>query len=242
MQMNQLADLPGRTAERGQTSGTALETLRDLIVHGELAPGSRLNERLLCERLGVSRTPLREAFKALASEGLVELHPNRGAAVAPVTVARVREIFQVMGALESLAGQLACTAVTEADIAELRALHWQMVAQHQRGDLTGYFRTNQDVHLRIVDLGGNAALSATYRQLNAHVRRARHMANLSAERWEQAVDEHERMMEALAARDASRLQALLAEHLGNKGLSVIATLQAASGIPVSPPPRQGDPL
>ena len=78
------------------------ERLRDMIVQGELAPGVDLNERVLCEQLGISRTPLREALKALASEGLVELAANRGARVAPVTMEKVREVFRVMGALEAL--------------------------------------------------------------------------------------------------------------------------------------------
>lgn len=205
-----------------------LERLRDLIVRGELAPGTRLNERLLCERLGTSRTPLREALKGLASEGLVELQPNRGARVTPLTVDRVREIFQVMGALEALAGELACANATDADIAEIRALHYQMVAHHARGELAEYFRFNQAIHLRIVEAGGNATLLQGYRQLNAHVRRARYMANLARDRWDKAVQEHEDMLAALVARDAPRLQAQLRDHLGNKMLSVLAALDAAS--------------
>jgi DNA-binding GntR family transcriptional regulator len=220
-----------------------LERLRDLIVRGELAPGARLNERLLCERLGTSRTPLREALKALASEGLVELQPNRGARVTPLTVDRVREIFQVMGALEALAGELACANASDADIAEIRALHYQMVAHHARGELAEYFRFNQAIHLRIVEAGGNGTLLQSYRQLNAHVRRARYMANLARDRWDKAVQEHEDMLAALVARDAPRLQAQLRDHLGNKMLSVLAALDAraapaaagtASGFPTTP--------
>lgn len=211
-------------------SESVLEALRDLIVQGELPPGQRLNERLLVERLRVSRTPLREAFKSLAAEGLVELSPNRGATVTPVTVAKVRETFQVMGVLEGLAGELACANASDADIAEIRALHYQMVAHHARGELAEYFRYNQRIHLRIVESAGNAALNATYRQLNAHVRRARYMANLSAERWNRAMAEHEDILAALVARDAPRLKALLADHLGNKMLSVIASLEELPSI------------
>lgn len=205
---------------------SAADALRDLIVHGDLSPGLRLNERMLCERLAISRTPLREALKALASEGLVELQPNRGAIVTPLTVPKVREIFQVMGALEALAGQLACAHASDADIAEIRALHYQMVAHHARGELAEYFRYNQAIHLRIVEAGGNATLAQSYRQFNAHVRRARYMANLAQDRWDKAVAEHEDMLAALVARDAPRLQAQLRDHLGNKMLSVLAALEA----------------
>ena len=209
-------------------AASSLDRLRDLIVQGEIAPGSRLNERLLCERLRISRTPLREALKSLAGEGLVELRPNRGAWVTPLTVDRVRATFAVLGALEALAGELACANASEADVAEIRALHYQMVAHYKRGELAEYFRFNQAIHLRLVEAGGNAVLAQTYRQLNAHVRRARYMANLAEDRWAKAVAEHEAMIDALVARDASRLKALLSDHLGAKMLAVLAALAAGT--------------
>src|SRR5262245_65605730 len=100
----------------------AADRLRDLIVQGRLAPGSRLNERLLTAQLGVSRTPLREAFKVLATEGLVELLPNRGAVVSQMDPAKLSEALAVMGALEALAGELACASATDAKINEHRAV------------------------------------------------------------------------------------------------------------------------
>ena len=112
---------------------TVIDQLRDLIVQGELAPETKLNERVLAERLGTSRTPLREAIKFLASEGLVELLPNRGAVVAPLKPEKMKEVFVVLGALEALAGDLACRNATDEDIAEIRALHFHMLAHHARG-------------------------------------------------------------------------------------------------------------
>jgi DNA-binding GntR family transcriptional regulator len=226
MQMNDLAstEFSARLLHEDAT-----EHLRDMIVHGELAPGTKLNERVLCERLGVSRTPLREALKTLASEGLVALQPNRGATVTPLTLDTVRENFEVMGALEALAGDLACRHVTDAQLAEIRALHFQMLAAHARGDLAEYFRHNQAIHFAIVAASGNATLAATYRHFNANVRRARYMANLSRTRWEKAVREHDDMLAALTARDGPRLQRLLVEHLGAKMLAVLTALQSTSG-------------
>ncbi|MEE8500357.1 MAG: GntR family transcriptional regulator, partial [Kiloniellales bacterium] len=109
--------------------------LRDLIVEGELTPGARVPERTLCQRFGVSRTPLREALKVLASDGLLELLPNRGATVARLTAADLDEMFPVMGALEALAGELACARISDAELAEIRALHYQMALHHTRGEL-----------------------------------------------------------------------------------------------------------
>ena len=204
----------------------ATDRLRDLIVQGTLAPGSRLNERLLTAQLGLSRTPLREAFKVLATEGLVELLPNRGAIVSQIDAVRLSETLAVMGALEALAGEFACRNATDAQINEVRALHYEMLAHHARGDLAGYFKFNQAIHLKIVKYSGNAVLYHAYRQLNANVRRARYMANLSKERWDAAVREHDEILAALGARDVRRIKALLSDHLAQKLSSVLADLPA----------------
>jgi DNA-binding GntR family transcriptional regulator len=206
----------------------AVDRLRDLIVQGDLVPGQRLNERLLSEKLAISRTPLREAIKLLATEGLVELLPNRGAVVASMDTARLAETLQVMGALEGLAGELACRNATAEQIAQVRDLHKEMLGMHTRGDLAGYFRYNQAIHPKIVEASGNPVLANTYRHLNVNVRRARYMANLSRERWDAAVREHEEILQALAARDVTRLKRLLRDHLANKMASVLTGLEKAA--------------
>lgn len=218
--------LQAPATERRLLHESAVDRLRDMIVQGALAPGAKLNERALCEQLGVSRTPLREALKVLSTEGLVELQPNRGAVVATLTEHMVREIFAVMGALEALAGELACRNMTADQFNEIRAIHYQMLAHHARGELAAYFRCNQEIHLAIVEASGNATLAASYRSLNAHVRRARYMANLSPARWDQAVAEHERILDALGRRDAAALQGLLKNHLGAKLTVALAALGA----------------
>jgi DNA-binding GntR family transcriptional regulator len=205
----------------------AADRLRDLIVQGRLAAGTRLNERLLTAQLGLSRTPLREAFKVLATEGLVELLPNRGAIVSQMDPVRLGESLAVMGALEALAGELACRYATDAQINEIRALHYEMLAYHARNDLAGYFKFNQAIHLKIVKYSGNSVLFNIYRQLNGNVRRARYMANLSKERWDAAVREHGEILAALGSRDVGRIKALLSDHLAHKLASVLAALPAA---------------
>jgi DNA-binding GntR family transcriptional regulator len=212
--------------ERRLLHEEVMDRLRDMIVQGELPPETKLNERVLSEQLGISRTPLREALKFLASEGLVELLPNRGAQVAPLKPEKVKEIFTVMGALDALAGELICRNATDADIAEIRSLHYQMVAHHARGELAQYFRYNQLIHMKLVECTGNATLAQLYRGLNAHVKRARYMANLSRSRWDKAVEEHEQMLDALVKRDAPRLQEILRDHLANKLVLVMEALKA----------------
>lgn len=203
--------------------------LRDLIVEGELAPGSRISERLLCERFGISRTPLREALKVLAREGLVELRPNRGARVGTLEARDIADMFEVMATLESLAGRLACARVSDAELAEIRALHFEMLAAHARGDRPAYFHRNQAIHEAIVAAARNPVLSVTYRSLAGRIRRARYLANMSDARWREAVGEHESILAALEVRDGARLSAILERHLANKRAALEAVLAGNGG-------------
>lgn len=202
-----------------------LGRLRDMIVEGELAPGTRLRERELTEWLGVSRTPLREALKVLAAEKLIELTPNRGARIAVLSEAEIQDMFELMGALEGLAGRLAAARVSEADLLELQAMHLQMRAHYVRKDLPAYFRLNQAIHRRIVVAAGNPLLTQSYDQLAGRIRRPRFLASQwSAQRWAQAIDEHEGIMAALAARDGALLARLLEAHLAHKAEALLKHL------------------
>jgi DNA-binding GntR family transcriptional regulator len=212
---------------RGSLHERVVGSLRDMIVEGELEAGARVPERLLCERFGVSRTPLREALKALASEGLIDLLPNRGARVTRLSEQDVEDMFQVMGALEALAGTLACARISEPELAEIRALHYQMLAHYMRRQLPEYFRLNQAIHAAIMDAARNPVLKATCQSLSGRIRRARYLANMSVERWAAAVAEHEAILAALVARDGARLADLLAKHLRNKSDVVRAAIAAA---------------
>jgi len=204
--------------------------LRDKITYGELAPGMRLTERILCEELKVSRTPLREALKTLASEGLVELLQNRGAMVTPMTLADTAQTFQVLSVLEGLAGELACAHADETTIAGLRELHERMRACHKRGDREGYFELNQAIHVRLFALSGNPVLVSTHDKLNLRLRRARYFANVSQSRWDSAMEEHDQIIEALEARNGKRLRALMEEHIRNKCDVVIAALLSCGAV------------
>lgn len=205
-----------------------LRKLRAMIEAGELAPGAPVREREMCERLQVSRTPLREALKVLAAEKLLELRPNRGAIVLGLTERDVRDMFEVMEALEATAGRLACERATDADLAEIQAMHFQMHAHYLRGELDPYFQLNQTIHARIIAATGNAVLQASYASLSARIRNARYLANRwSRERWDQAMHEHGLILDALVARDGARLSEILAAHLRGKGVAVLEHLQAA---------------
>jgi DNA-binding GntR family transcriptional regulator len=198
----------------------ATERLRSMIVENELAPGQRVPERQLCEMLGISRTPLREALKVLAAEGLVDLLPNRGSVVTTLTIEDLDGTIEVMAPLERLCGALVAQRATDAEIDEIRALHFEMLACHARGHLPEYFRLNQAIHATIVTATGNLVLANVWRGLNGRIRRYRYMVNLARDRWDQAVEEHRDILKALEERDSERLGDLMEGHLLNMAARV----------------------
>ena len=205
-----------------------LDRLRALIVEGELAPAVKVPERELCQRYGVSRTPMREALKVLAAEGLLILTPNRGATVAPITLEEMEEVFPVIGALEGLAGELACKSVTDAELKAISAFHGRMLDAYATRDLKRYLAANHAIHDAILAAARNATLTQTHRSLAGRVKRARCLANLTAKRWQQAVEEHERMLDLLSAHQGSKLGRLMRDHLDHKLETVRDALQAAA--------------
>lgn len=203
-----------------------VERLQRLIIEGELTPGEKVPEKELCERFNVSRTPMREALKVLANAGLVTLTPNRGSSVTAVTVDDLQEVFPVMAALEALSGELACQKIIDNEIAAVRALHEDMISHYEAGRLPEYFKANEAIHSSILNAARNDTLASQHRMLSARVRRARYLANMTRERWEKAVAEHEEILAALEARNGPELGQILKDHLSNKLETVAAWLKA----------------
>ncbi len=206
----------------------AAARLRTMLVEGHIAPGAKLNERALAEALHVSRTPLREAIKMLASEGLVDLLPNRGAVAVKLTEADVVHSFELLAELEGLAGELAAQRIGDAAREELRAKHYEMLACHARRDLSGYYRLNALIHAGINAAAANPVLASSYRQANARVQSLRFRTNQDDAKWQRAVAEHSQMLQALDARDGTALRALLKAHLLHKRNAVLELMRAGT--------------
>ncbi len=202
------------------------QRLRQMLVEGLIPPGGKLNERTLCEELSISRTPLREAIKMLAAEGLVELLPNRGSVAVQLSEADVRHTFEVMAGLEGLSGELAAQRVTEAELNEIKALHFEMMAAYTRRDLSAYYQVNAAIHRSFNAAAKNPVLTATYNQVNARLQALRFRSNQDGDKWQRAVDEHIAMVQALEARDPVALRQVLMHHLDNKRNVVIDQLRA----------------
>ncbi len=189
--------------------------VRDMIIEGRLQPGSRINETQLGQSLGVSRTPLREALKTLASEGLLELVPQRGAVVREFSLQDVAGILEVTKALEQLAGRLACERGTEGQIAEVRRLHDEMMRYYTRRERLAYYKLNHTIHASIVAMAGNPTLAEMHATLQARSKQIRYVGNSAPEKWAGAVSDHEEIITALEQRDPERLAAILGAHMDN---------------------------
>ena len=222
-----LASTAPYAVDRQTLPAAVANRLRDLITEGELPAGTRLNERELCERLGVSRTPLREAFRLLSAEGLVQIQPNRGAQVVALSAEDIRESFEVMSALEALSGELACQRITDEEVAEIKALTFEMLACHARKDMPAYYRLNHEIHNLINRAARNRLLSQVYATVNLRIQNLRFRSNFDQAKWDKAAREHAEMVEVLATRDGARLAAILRGHLKQKADTVLDGLSAA---------------
>ena len=209
---------PGLGINRRYLHDEVVDRMRDLIRAGELEPRARINESELTERFGISRTPLREAIKILATEGLLELLPNRGARVASITEAELEDMIEVIAGLEATAGDLACRTITDDEIDAIQVDHDAMVGAFKAGDEAGYFAHNRLIHEAIMAAARNGTLSSIYLSLSGRVQRSRYRAHQTEDQWQQAMSEHEQMIVHLRARDGAALAALLREHIrGKKG-------------------------
>jgi DNA-binding GntR family transcriptional regulator len=214
-----------RPLERMSLHDQLVAKVREMIVDGELQAGAALPERMLCETFGVSRTPLREAFKILASEGLIELRSHRTPVVTLINWAEIANIFDVMVALDGFAGARAASMATDADIAKLNTMHDQLVELHRDASRAPYFRLNQEIHFEITRLAANPVLLKIWTTLHANIFRARAVANYDARRWTESVKEHEAFMAFLRVRDAPRFAAALSAHTRNTGDAVLAAMK-----------------
>lgn len=187
--------------------------IRDLIIEGILAPGSRIDEAHLIQELGVSRTPFREALRTLAAEGLIMIRPSRGSIVRKLTSEDVFSMLEVLGHLERLAGELACQRASEEDIEGLIDLHHRMMAHYAKRDRMPYYKLNQEFHSRLAAASGNATLIEMQNNLQARLKRIRYIGNERPEYWAGAVEDHEEMCSALMDRDGERLGNAMQQHL-----------------------------
>ena len=182
------------------------------IAAGRIEPGARLDEQEVAERFGVSRTPVREAFRLLAADDLVELRGRQGAAVRVIGVHALIEMFQVMGELEGLCARLTARRLTPVQKAALGAIHQRLAAAADRG-ADAFYDVNQEFHEAIYEASCNAFLADQTRRLRNRVAAYRRRVTRMPTRIADTLREHEAIMDAIFAHDADRAQAAMRAHL-----------------------------
>jgi DNA-binding GntR family transcriptional regulator len=219
---------PDNLIPRQSLQSSVLERLRQEIVEGVWKPGVRLQERILCERFGISRSPLREAFHVLASEGLVDLMPNRGAVVSAPTLKDALDHFVLERALECLAIGLACEHASTKDLAHIEALHktYQKLATGK--DRSAFVRCNNEVHQAIVDASGNQALVASHLINSRQLIRIQNLRGFVEHSAQESWREHDAFIKPLLARQKTKAVAELNRHFNTVEHHLHARLHSAS--------------
>jgi DNA-binding GntR family transcriptional regulator len=187
--------------------------LRDEIIQGQWKPGERLPERLLCERYGISRSPLREAYQALIVEGLLQVVPNRGAIVTAPTTERTMQHFQLLRALEILGVRLACSNASVEQLDEIARTDHAMNEALERGDFLEFLHINNQIHRQIVVASGNEPLADAHLITSRQIIRVHNLNSALAHVAREGAHEHESIIRALTARDEEAAVALFTEHL-----------------------------
>ena len=205
-----------------------VEALREMILDGQFSAVGRIPERDLCDRFGVSRTPLREALKVLASDNLIRLEHNRGAHLPVLSAREVGDLFEVLAGYEALVGTLAARRISSVSVGLVGSLHERMRAHYEANEQAEYFRLNQRIHREIVASTGNPALVDLHGRCSAQIAVARYRVNYDPTRWSESMAEHGRILDALVRRDATALPELLRMHVEATAASTVAQMTAPS--------------
>lgn len=214
-----LAQTPLSVIRKTSLAAAAQEEIEKLILSGDLPAGSRIGEAEMALRLGVSRGPIREAFRGLEEVGLVRFEKNRGVFVREIDISEADENYVVRGALEALAGRLLAAKITDAETDELRGIVKAMEAALSRDDAAGYAALNHDLHERIFEMAGNAKLTDMYQRVTKELMlfRRRSLAP------HPTLEEHRDIVEKIAAHDAEgAAQAMLHHVEGGRRRSLTA--------------------
>lgn len=197
------------------------DRLRDQIYQHELTPGDAIDEMALCERYGISRTPLREALKVLSSEGLIELIPRRGSFVRSMDIEELNELFPVMAVLEGLCAREAVENCAPADLQQLETMHEKLEEYVKQGNIDAYYEQNFVFHQAVQDLSGNKWLQRIIGDLRKVLRLARHMQLTIPGRLEESLEEHRQIMQAFSKQDPDLAEQNMQNHLKQQWYSLV---------------------
>jgi len=202
-----------RRIERKSLAERVADELRDLVLLEKLAPGSNIPERETAEALGVSRTPLRESLRILAAEGLIEIEPNRPPKVADPSIAELGSLLEVQGALEALAGELACKQASDGAIKKIVDIEGTMSSTSETSNPLKFFQLDMRFHSLIVAASGNEPLIRTHQHYNARLWRARFISSRQRVNRPGTLEQHAQIVRTLLERDGKACAQALKNHL-----------------------------
>jgi DNA-binding GntR family transcriptional regulator len=213
---------PPRRREGGLLSASevAMGMIRDLIESGELGPGARLNADELGERLGVSRTPVRDALQILRSEGLVDIQPRRGVFVRDISAEEIDEVYTLKASVEPIAAEWAAVRGADAAKSELSALVEKLAAAGSSGDIRLAAEIVDDIHDLIFDMAQSAVLHDVYGVLHGRVKWLRHLNMGQPGRLDVSVQHHSNIASLIIAGDGPAARKAMAEHMEDARASV----------------------
>lgn len=195
-------------------------TLRQAILRGELKPGERLMEIQLANKLGVSRTPIREAIRKLELEGLVLMIPRRGAEVAEITEKNLRDVLEVREALEVLSVQLACEHITQEQVKDMKAAASAFKSVLKSGDVTKIAEADVHFHDVIALATGNQKLIQILNNLREQMYRYRVEYLKNEKIYTQLLEEHEKLIEAIETRQKDAAVRIVCQHIDNQAEAI----------------------
>lgn len=225
---------PGGQAQIARPATPTLATrisqsLEADIAGGVLLPGTRLDEQEVAERFGASRTPVREAFRLLASSGLVEMKGRLGVAVRSIGAHALIEMFQVMAELEGLCARLAARRVDDAGLLVLDAIHRRLVEASTRpAEVDRFYDINQDFHEAVYEAASNAFLADQTRRLRNQVAAYRRRVTRMPNRFADTLTEHAAVVDAIRAHDPDRAHRAMRDHVSLLGDDLVDLLAAYS--------------
>lgn len=187
--------------------------IRKMIQKGTLVRGQKVNEKDLCDAMGVSRTPVREALRQLTSEGLIQLIPHKGAFVSQPCMEEISDLFEVMSMLEGTCARLAATHMTDKDLRKFEDLHNNLETHYRNRDHEAYLKVNHDVHVFIQELARNRVLNDLINGLRQKVLLYRQRQLYQPERFDQSIQEHRNLLGAFRTRDPVSAEASMKHHL-----------------------------
>ncbi len=220
-----MKDIRIRIDEPKLLSEDIAESIKAAIIKGKFKPGEKISEGDLAQSMGISRTPLREAFRKLENQGFIQIIPRKGAMVTEVSATEAQDLYEIKSTLEGLAARLAAQRMTEKDLERLERINEELKGLIEHEDLEAFYRTHTRFHESFVKACGNSRLAVMISNLNDHFKRFGIVSLTLPGQYEQAIRQHEQIIAAFRRKDADAAEHAVTTNVMTGGLVLIEHLK-----------------